>query len=81
LARWRRCAAAWDSLSGPTGPADKDRWLPLDLGNLRRGCAFGQLLLASAGPCWRHWRRFAPIGLTTIPDRRRRSSSPCSSPT
>jgi hypothetical protein len=42
-------------------------WLPLELGDLRRGRAFGQLLLASGGVYWRHWRAFAPIGLTAIP--------------
>lgn len=45
----------------------RTRWLPLDLDNLRRGRAFGQLLLASAGVYRRHWRAFAPIGLTSIP--------------
>jgi len=45
----------------------RTRWRPLDLGNLRRSRAFGQLLLASAGLYWRHWRVFAPIGLTAIP--------------
>jgi hypothetical protein len=45
----------------------RTRWLPLDLDNLRRGRAFGQLLLAAVGVYWRHWRAFAPIGLTSIP--------------
>ena len=45
----------------------RTRWRPLDLGNPRRGRAFGQLLLASAGLYWRHWRVFAPIGLSAIP--------------
>jgi hypothetical protein len=45
----------------------RTRWRPLDLGNLRRSRAFGQLLLASAGLYRRHWRVFAPIGLTAIP--------------
>jgi hypothetical protein len=45
----------------------RTRWRPLDLGNLRRSRAFGQLLLASVGLYWRHWRVFAPIGLTAIP--------------
>jgi hypothetical protein len=45
----------------------RTRWRPLDLGNLRRSRAFGQLLVASAGLYWRHWRVFAPIGLTAIP--------------
>ena len=45
----------------------RTRWRPLDLGDLRRGRAFGQLLLASAGLYWRHWRVFAPIGLSAIP--------------
>jgi hypothetical protein len=45
----------------------RTRWWPLDLGDLRRGRAFGQLLLASVGLYWRHWRVFVPIGLTAIP--------------
>jgi hypothetical protein len=45
----------------------RTRWWPLDLGNLRRSRAFGQLLLASGGLYRRHWRVFAPIGLTAIP--------------
>ena len=45
----------------------RTRWRPIDLGNLRRGRAFGQLLLASVGLYWRHWRVFVPIGLTAIP--------------
>jgi len=45
----------------------RTRWLPLDLGNLRRDRAFGQLLLSSAGLYWRHWRTFALIGVTAIP--------------
>jgi hypothetical protein len=45
----------------------RTRWWPLDLSNLRRGRAFGQLLLTSAGLYWRHWRVFVPIGLTAIP--------------
>lgn len=45
----------------------RTHWLPLDLGNLRRGRAFGQLLFASAGVYWRHWRTFVPIGLSAIP--------------
>ena len=45
----------------------RTRWWPLELGDLRRSRAFGQLLLASAGLYWRHWKVFAPIGLTAIP--------------
>ncbi|MGC1851558.1 MAG: hypothetical protein WA687_03860 [Solirubrobacterales bacterium] len=45
----------------------RTRWLPLDLGDLRRGRAFGQLLFASAGLYHRHWRTFALIGVTAIP--------------
>lgn len=45
----------------------RTRWLPLDLDNLRRGRAFGQLLLAAAGVYWRNWRTFALLGLTSIP--------------
>jgi len=45
----------------------RTRWLPLDLDDLRRGRAFGQLLLAAVGVYWRHWRTFAAIGLTSIP--------------
>jgi hypothetical protein len=45
----------------------RTRWLPLELGDLRRSRAFGQLLLASAGLYWRHWRTFALIGVTAIP--------------
>jgi hypothetical protein len=45
----------------------RTRWRPLHLGELRRGRAFGQLLLASAGLYWRHWRVFVPIGLSAIP--------------
>jgi hypothetical protein len=45
----------------------RTRWLPLDLGNLRRDRAFGQLLFSSAGLYFRHWRTFALIGLTAIP--------------
>jgi hypothetical protein len=45
----------------------RTHWRPLDLGDLRRSRAFGQLLLASAVLYWRHWRVFAPIGLTAIP--------------
>jgi len=45
----------------------RTRWRPLELGDPRRRRAFGQLLLASAGLYWRHWRAFAPIGLTAIP--------------
>jgi hypothetical protein len=45
----------------------RTRWSPLDLGNLRRSRAFGQLLLASAALYWRHWRTFALIGVTAIP--------------
>ncbi len=45
----------------------RTRWLPLDLGNLRRARAFGQLLSSSAGLYFRHWRTFTAIGLTAIP--------------
>jgi hypothetical protein len=45
----------------------RTRWRPLDLGNLRRRRAFGQLLLASVGVYWKHWRAFVPIGLSAIP--------------
>jgi len=45
----------------------RTRWLPLNLDDLRRGRAFGQLVLAAIGVYWRHWRAFAPIGLTSIP--------------
>jgi hypothetical protein len=45
----------------------RTRWRPLELGDLRWHRAFGQLLLASAGLYWRHWRVFAPIGLSAIP--------------
>ncbi len=45
----------------------RTRWWPLELGDLRRSRAFGQLLLASVGLDWRHWKVFAPIGLTAIP--------------
>jgi len=45
----------------------RTRWWPLGLGELRRSRAFGQLLLASAGVYWRHWKVFAPIGLSAIP--------------
>ncbi len=45
----------------------RTRWWPLHLADLRRSRAFGQLLLASAGLYHRHWRAFAPIGLTAIP--------------
>jgi len=45
----------------------RTRWLPLDLDTPRRARAFGQLLFASAGLYWRHWRVFAPIGLLAIP--------------
>ncbi len=45
----------------------RTRWRPLELGELRRSRAFGQLLLASAGLYWRHWKVFAPIGLSAIP--------------
>jgi hypothetical protein len=45
----------------------RTRWRPLELGNLRRSRAFGQLLASSAGLYWRHWRTFAAIGLTAIP--------------
>jgi hypothetical protein len=45
----------------------RTHWQPLDLGHLRRSRAFGQLLLASVGLYWRHWRVFVPIGLTAIP--------------
>jgi len=45
----------------------RTRWLPLDLDNLRRTRAFGQLLFSSAGLYFRHWRVFALIGLTAIP--------------
>jgi len=45
----------------------RTRWRPVELGELRRRRAFGQLLLAGGGLYWRHWRAFAPIGLTAIP--------------
>ncbi len=45
----------------------RTRWRPLDLDDLRRGRAFGQLLLTSVGLYWRHWRVFVPIGLSAIP--------------
>ncbi len=45
----------------------RTRWRPLDLANLRRDRAFGQLLFSSAGLYYRHWRTFALIGLTAIP--------------
>lgn len=45
----------------------RTRWRPLELDDLQRGRAFGQLLLASAGVYWRHWRAFVPIGLSAIP--------------
>ena len=45
----------------------RTRWWPLHLGELRRSRAFGQLLLASVGLYWRHWRVFVPIGLSAIP--------------
>jgi hypothetical protein len=45
----------------------RTRWLPLALDDLRRGRAFGQLLLASAGVYLKHWRAFVPIGISAIP--------------
>jgi hypothetical protein len=46
-------------LSGPSAAiAWRTHWRPLHL---------GELLLASAGLYWRHWRIFAPIGLAAIP--------------
>jgi hypothetical protein len=45
----------------------RTRWLPLELEDLRRGRRFGQLLLASVGLYWRHWRTFALVGVSSIP--------------
>jgi hypothetical protein len=45
----------------------RTRWGPIDLIELRRPRAFGQMLRTAARLYRRHWRVFAPIGLTAIP--------------
>jgi len=45
----------------------RTRWGPVELEELRARRAFGQLLRTAAALYRRHWRAFAPIGLTAIP--------------
>jgi hypothetical protein len=45
----------------------RTRWRPVDVSHLRAPRAFGQIVAASVRLYWRHWRAFAPIGLTAIP--------------
>jgi hypothetical protein len=45
----------------------RTRWGPVELEQLRRRRAFGQLLRTDIRLYRRHWRTFAPIGLTAIP--------------
>jgi hypothetical protein len=45
----------------------RTRWRPVDLGRLRAPRAFGQIVAASGRLYRRHWRAFAPIGLSAIP--------------
>jgi hypothetical protein len=45
----------------------RTRWRPVDVSHLRAPRAFGQIVAASGRLYWRHWRAFAPIGLTAIP--------------
>jgi hypothetical protein len=45
----------------------RTRWRPVDVSHLRAPRAFGQIVAASGRLYWRHWRAFAPIGLTGIP--------------
>jgi len=42
-------------------------WGPIDTGQLRQRRAFGQLLRTDLRLYRKHWRTFAPIGLTAIP--------------
>jgi hypothetical protein len=46
--------------------ATMTRWRPIDLANLRRPRAFGQLVTAPAGLYARHWRTVVPIGLASL---------------
>lgn len=43
------------------------RWWPVDISDLRRSRAFGQLVRASRQLYGRGWRAFLPIGLTALP--------------
>jgi len=45
----------------------RTRWGPVELDQLRRRRAFGQLLRTDLHLYRRHWRAFAPIGLSAIP--------------
>jgi hypothetical protein len=45
----------------------RTRWRPVDVDELRGRRAFGQLLASSARLYGRHWRAFAPIGLSAFP--------------
>jgi hypothetical protein len=44
----------------------RTRWRPVDVSHLRAPRAFGQIVAASGRLYWRHWRAFAPIGLSAI---------------
>ena len=48
-------------------PIKLTRWRPVDLANLRRPRAVGQLLRAARQLYGRHWRTLVLIGLTTVP--------------
>ena len=48
-------------------PIKLTRWRPVDLTNLRRPWAVGQLLRAARQLYGRHWRTLVLIGLTTVP--------------
>ena len=48
-------------------PVVLTRWWPVDLSELRRARAFGQLMRAARQLYGRHWRTFVTIGLTAIP--------------
>jgi hypothetical protein len=45
----------------------RTRWRPVDVSHLRAPRAFGQIVAASGRLYWRHWRAFAPIGLSAFP--------------
>jgi hypothetical protein len=45
----------------------RTRWRPVDVSRLRAPRAFGQIVAASGRLYRRHWRAFAPIGLSAIP--------------
>ena len=65
--RWLRIAPLLALLLAIALIVWRTSWSPVELEQLRRRRAFGQLLRTAARLYRRHWRTFAPIGLAAIP--------------